>query len=151
MLESLLPRRDLEQQLAGIVVVELGGHRYRVPTLSRRENRAWKEQLNDRLSAVLGGLSASDEPSVIFSALASADDAVVDLVRAYDASHVIPPDDELANDTDAEWLRALLAMAAAAYPFVGLALEAMRPNPSRTASPESMSSQPQNGAGSPTT
>ena len=128
MLNSLLPDRPLEEQLAGTVTLELGGHRYVLPTLTRRQNRAWKERLTGELGGLFGSVQGSNDGGAIMAVLATAGDLVVELVRAYDVTGVIPPDDspELERDTDQEWLRALLACGAAAYPFVGLALEAQR-------------------------
>jgi hypothetical protein len=137
MLDALLPSRPLEEQLAGEVSVRIGGQRYVLPTLSRRRNRAWKEQLNGSLGLVLSTVQGTNDPGAIMATLAAASDTVVELVRAYDHTGVIPPDDapELEEDTDEEWLAALLTCGAAAYPFVKLALQAQRQVPQPEPSP----------------
>lgn len=161
MLNSILPSRPLEEQMAGYVTVTLGGQRYELPTLTRRENRSWKEALNERMGTALGTVQGTSDPGAIMTVLAAAGDIVVELVRLYDRQGVIPPDDSpaLERDTDQEWLTALLACGAAAYPFVGLALEAQRQSsaqpepqsPTTTPGPEPTNSRPPNGDGVPAT
>lgn len=162
MLNSLLPDRPLSEQMAGEVRVRIGGREYLLPTLTRRQNRRWKDQLNDRLGGAFAGLKTLDDPGAVMQALDGVGDLVPELVREYDQTGVIPPDDDpaLERDTDREWLQALLACAAAAYPFVGLALEAQRQQPTVAPQPgdasppttighEPTNSQPASGDGSP--
>jgi hypothetical protein len=155
-LNSVLPSRPLEEQMAGEVRVSLGGRTYVMPVLTRRQNRAWKAAMEERLGSVVGGIQGSSDPATIMRVLSTSGDTVPELVRLYDQSGVLPDDDDpaLEYDTDIEWLRALLAVASAAYPFVGLALEAQRlgqqqtpPAPTNGHGPEPMSSPPTSMAG----
>jgi hypothetical protein len=144
---DLLPERPLEEQVAGYVSVHLGGRRYMLPTLSRRLNRAWKERLTLRVNALLSNVQGQSDAGAIMAALADASDTVVELVREYDHTGVIPPDedDALEHDTDQEWLAALLQCGAAAYPFVGLALQAQRQAPEPTSLSPTPGPEPTNG------
>src|SRR4029078_10437082 len=114
------------------------------------ENREWKAALNERFGFALGSLQGTNDPATMMAVLPQADDIVVALVRQYDRAGVIPPDDDpaLERDTDQEWMRALLACAAAAYPFVGLALEAQRGTAAQSPTgPEPTNSPQPSGAG----
>lgn len=118
---EMLPARPMEDQLAGLVPVRVDGRTYRLPVLPRKRNRVWKEELSQELGTLFEQMD-SDDPGLLMASLAAADEKVVKLVRAYDYTNLIPPDDEMEADTDAEWLAALLSIVAAAHPFVGLVL-----------------------------
>ena len=136
---GLLPERSIAEQLAGYTTLVLGGHAYHVPVLARRPSRAWKALFDERIGTALASFDKLDSPAAILAALNSADDAPYELVRAYDESSAIPPDDELEGDTDGEWMAALLVVYRAAHPTLDLVLGAIRaagPEPTTTPGPE---------------
>lgn len=130
---ELLPVRTIEEQLAGQIPVKLDGQTFVLPVLSRRDNRVWKQLMSDRLEGLFGDMNDEASSGQVMETLMTGDEVIVELVRAYDKQNRIPPDDDLKNDTDAEWLSAFLVCVAASHPFVGLVLSGetpiRKPNP----------------------
>lgn len=119
---EFLPARSIEEQLAGQVPVRLDGRTFVLPVLSRRENRVWKASMNAKLEGLFQSMTDESTAGQVMETLMTGDEAIVALVREYDRDNLIPPDEELERDTEAEWLSAFLLCVAASHPFVGLVL-----------------------------
>lgn len=155
-LEGLLPERSSEDVLAGRIPVSLGsGEDLRVlalPVLAIRPERTWKALLEEKMQGLWSGLDRQADVRAVMAYLGSAFDVQVELLRAYDRDGMIPDTDWLEEHaTGAQLLSALLAIIAAAYPFLEAAMEMVRRNPQMVGSVirqilTTVSSPPTNGA-----
>jgi hypothetical protein len=140
------PRRSAVDMLAGRVRVTLGGVRYDLPVLNRRESREWLATLEARLSALVSGVNAAEaNPAEIIPLLMTEADAMCDLLKSYDQHDVLPARDELDRASDPEILRAVLEVWQAANPKA--ATTNIAAPPTSGSSPEPPSSSPTNTAG----
>lgn len=97
MLDSFGSPRTVDDVLSGRLRVTLGGEVYDLPVRSIASNRRWVESLDAGMGSLLRAVSAAGED---YQAIASAlmgvgAEELLDLVVAYDESHVLPSKDDL--------------------------------------------------------
>jgi hypothetical protein len=148
-LAGLLPERSAEDILSGRVRLTFGDKQYELPVLKRGASRRWKEQIDARIIGLIGSLDASgDNIGAIVGILAGASDQLVELLRAYDETGVLPDPETLDEEaSDIDILRAVLEVWAAANPLAALAVVAAtrslkQPTPTNGLSPPSSSAPP---------
>jgi hypothetical protein len=124
MLDKLLPERTFEDILSGRIVVKLDGQDYILPVLGRRETRAWRAKLVERLGVLFTDLG--DNVSAMLGTLTASSDRMVEMLRLYDGTGVLPDDEALDEATDPEILVAFLSVGAAAFPEVAAVIEGFR-------------------------
>jgi hypothetical protein len=126
-LASLSPTRSAEDILSGRVRLVIGEAVYDLPALPITKNRLWKEDIDTRLTLLIGGLDAAGtDTAAILTLLSAASDQLMDLLLSYDQSRVLPPREELEEVmTEAQLLSAVLEVWTAANPLVGMGLSAM--------------------------
>lgn len=94
-----LPERRIEDVLAGILRVTLGGETYVLPVRSIASNRRWLESLEAREGALLAAVgTAGNDLEALTAAIVGSDigaQELLDLVIAYDEDHILPPRDQL--------------------------------------------------------
>lgn len=145
-----LPTRSATDIMAGRVRVYLGGAVYDLPVLPRRASREWLEGLDERFHALGAALDAAgDDTPRILSMLAAHTESLVEMLRSYDTSGVLPDPDIIdTHATDAEILRALIEVWRAAHPLAATLAGTAETRTSGTSS-ESPTSSPSNTAGTP--
>lgn len=124
-LERFFTPRSAEDILAGRVVVTLGGRSFNVPVLKIAAEEPWVELLVERINAIAATVR-SEDPARVLMAISSARGPQLELLLAYDQSHVLPTEDWIRQHSDSgELLRAVLGVAATAYPPLAALVELM--------------------------
>lgn len=122
-LRALLPSRDPEDVLAGRIRFALGDQMIELAVLPIRLNRTWKEKCSEQLSLALSFARTDLDTAGLLNALSGMTDRQLDLLIAYDVDHQLPERDWIEDHaTEAQALRAFLAVLAAAFPFVATVL-----------------------------
>lgn len=161
-LSSLVPDRTAIDIMEGACTVTLGSwapggpRQYRLRVLPIAANRRWQASLEGSLVAMLESIDAAgDQLGVIMNALQDATPALLDALIAYDTmpaiegeaprQAVLPSREEIeVASTDSDILMAMLAVMAAANPFAGVVLGALRQVEPQTTEPTT------NGSSTPT-
>jgi hypothetical protein len=156
---SILPERSAQDILAAEVHMTFGRRKpttYTLPVLSIAENREWKAKLELGLVGLLSSLDdVGDDLGGVLSAFSTVTPQLTQALYDYDVDGVLPEQAVLERvASDAEVLRAVLAVWAAANPFAQVAVAAMREAepevPATAAPPTNGSSTPTNTARPPT-
>lgn len=141
-----LPSRSAADIIAGLVRVSLGGMEYELPVLPRASSRQWINSLNDRFAALAAELDqAGNDTPQILTRLVAESDGLYDMLLSYDASHVLPPREEIDElATDAEILRSVIEVWRAVNPLADILAEQTRTDdePPTSTSPVPSSSPP---------
>lgn len=140
------PRSEEQRASASPLTVLVGGEAIDVPILTIRQSRDWKKLVQDKIG--LAFTEMGDVPRLIQSGgiLNIAGDALMELVLAYDMTHVLGEREQLEDSmTDADLYRVFRQMIDITFPFVddlrGLVLMLGTPAPSAQASSTSGHSQ----------
>lgn len=117
----------MEDILFERVRLVIGGEVYDLPALSIEDNAAWKARLDADLAGVLDAVDgAGDDLTAILTALTGNDDALLDLLRSYDRTGVLPDDATIrASLTPMGLVRAVLEVWRAANPLVDIGIAGM--------------------------
>lgn len=127
---NLLPERSVEDVLAGVLRMKLGGTEFQVPVLVIEKADAWRDQLAKDFAEVIGALDSKTDPAGVLSFMASQTPKMLSLLRLYDAGAALPDDEWLRrNATEPEVLRAFMLTLAASFPFIAAALDILAANP----------------------
>jgi hypothetical protein len=143
--------RSAEDILSRSVRLTLGGREFVLPVLTIAGNRRWKATLDAELASVLAALrKAGKQTPELLDLLEGQIDKMLDLLIAYDETHVLPPKDELAEIAyEDELTKAVQEVWRAANPLVvTAAMAAMREIQRLGTSPLTSSQQPST-AGNP--
>jgi hypothetical protein len=141
-----LPQRSAADILAGRIRVYLDGIEYQLPVLPRGATKRWLEWLDIHWAELADQIeAAADDTPRILELLTAHEDALWEILRRYDQTHVLPDDEEVG--TGPELLRGVLEVWRAAHPLAAMALEAMERNQTNGTSPEQPSDSPQPTAG----
>lgn len=124
------PAGDL---LSRTVRVHFGGAEYELPVLTIAGNRRWKAQLDGSVTGLLSALETSgDDYHAILAAIGSQTDALLELLYAYDSSHVLPERASLEEVAyEDELLAAVREVWRAANPLVVTTVQAMAEIPNK--------------------
>lgn len=136
--------------LSRSVRLTLGDKQYVLPVLTIGGNRRWMEKLDAELTTVLSRLRrAGTRAPELYDVLAGQLDAMIDLLTAYDTTHVLPPRDEILEQTyEDELIAAVQEVWRTANPLVAMAVDRIRTREALTnASLAPTSSPPPSGAG----
>lgn len=141
MIELSAFRRPAEDILSRSIRFTIGDVEYVVPVRSIAANREWKTRLDDSTAGLLSALEgAGDDLGVVYGALASQIDVLIDLLISY-APTLIPSRDEIeAIEPDAtmDVLAACREVWRAANPLVAVGIDlltASEPTPDAPSSP----------------
>lgn len=127
-LRQYLPERSAEDILAGRIRLHLGPDWFELPVLTIDQNEKWQGVLIDALGELFVGLNKDSAPAA-FARLASAIPTQLHLLRTYDKTNVLPANKWIkANASNADLLRAVLEVVAAAYPLAAIVLDELTRN-----------------------
>lgn len=113
--------------LSRVVRINLGETEYALPTLTIGGNKRWKAQLDQRLTALIDGLTdGGNDIAAIFGALNQQVDDLLDLLISYDTGGVLPSRHDLEESIhEDELIAAVREVWRAANPLVVMGLEAV--------------------------
>lgn len=127
-LRQYLPERSAEDILAGRIRLKLGPDWFELPVLTIDENEKWQGVVVETLGGLFVGLN-TDNPPAAFARLAAGTDAQLKLLRTYDKGHTLPTVKVIrATTSNAELLRAVLEVIAAAFPLAAIVLDELTRN-----------------------
>ena len=90
-LVGIIPERSAEDIFAGRVRLTFAGQVYELPTLVIEEEEKWLTRIDAQLAGILAGVSSSGEDyGAIVGLLTGAAPQLLDLLYAYDQTHVLP-------------------------------------------------------------
>jgi hypothetical protein len=117
------PERAAEDILGRTVRLTLGRREWVLPVLTIAGNRRWKSTLDGQLSSVLTALRKSGgKVPRLYEVLQGQVDQMVDLLIAYDETHVLPEREELLETAyEDELMAAIQEVWRAANPLVAMA------------------------------
>jgi hypothetical protein len=117
------PERSAEDILSRTVRLTQGRREWVLPVLTIAGNRRWKGTLDGQLSAVLAALRKSGgKVPRLYDVLQGQVDQLVDLLIAYDETHVLPAREELLEMAyEDELMAAVQEVWRAANPLVAMA------------------------------
>lgn len=128
--KALLPDRAVEDVLRGRLQMVLGEQVFVVPVLKIAKADEWRDRLAVEAGAMLGLLAEQPNGAAVMGFLGQNSMALLALIRAYDASDVLPTDDWVReNATEPEVVQAFVLCMAASYPFISAALDILAANP----------------------
>ena len=129
-----MPERAAEDVLSGIIRIRLGDTITPLPVLAIKPNREWKALANDRLAGAFAEIEKPDANAASIAAfLSGMTDTQIELLYAYDQNGLLPGLEWVeSNVTEAQLFSALLAVLAAAFPFVASVPEMLRSSPNLT-------------------
>lgn len=143
------PERAAEDVLSRSVRLTLGGREFVLPVLTIAGNRRWKAELDARLTSSLSRLRDEKTPA-LYDVLSGQVDQMLELLLAYDTTHVLPSREELEEMTyEEELVAAVREVWRAANPLVVTATLAAMTQALMNGSLQPTSSRRQSGAGSP--
>lgn len=128
-----------------------------IPVLATRPNREWKAQFSAAFGGIVDQLAKNADGSALLGLVAGMTDEQLRLLRAYDRSGALPPDEWIDdNATDAQILSAFLGVTAAAFPLADTLIQLVRESPDlqsvlKLAYLRSTTSPPPSGDGGPAT
>lgn len=129
-LSQFFAQRSAEDILAGRIPLVLDGKPFVLPVLKIDPEEAWVALLRERLNTMFGGLDTDGDPFVVLSILARNVPVELELLHAYDAKKVLPKDAWIREHVDSgELMRAVLGVAATAYPPLELFLQLLVEQP----------------------
>jgi len=120
--ETEQPTRSTADVLAGRLRIRLAGQWFVLPVLTIRQNEEWLEQLDGRLAPLLAG---TDSLAAAIAQIERFGDRMLDLVRAYDVTGVLPEPGDWERDIyPHELLRAVMEVRLATDPTLSYAVAA---------------------------
>lgn len=130
------PARSAEDIFAERIRVELGPREYVLPVLPWAQEDTWRASFDATFSVVLAQVSASSDITEIVGMLGAFPDQMLDALVAYDTSGVLPDRAGIkAVATKMQVFRAVMGVAQATNPLVGIGLATL--SPARSPAPSS--------------
>lgn len=108
------PQRAIRDVLEGRVRITLAGQEYVLPVLTIGQNADWRAELSAEFDPIL---AAEDDLDKVMKLLEAFSDRLLDFVRSYDVTNVLPPPGKWERDIyPHELLRAVMEVRLATDP-----------------------------------